>query len=745
MLKAAGPLDQSDMVCQDKDLFAEIAVNLVAKAKEILPKQTRVFVTLGNENNWCNFFYDKTVMDDIFESVKKYGDYDAGPIAADLFLSQYNPIYRKIKARFPDVRVGAPDVCNPTFTDILGGHSRWSDYSARIIDKAAGMDFFDYHYGVDPDTVQVIHDTVSQYAQQKRGWPPLRSVDSESGTYTSTCPIDPVSTFTIALGAEQEWFAWLKTPDLTCGWASIDSQGYYDGFGRARAAGMSFAMFRPLKGRYIRSECDTAEVETVASLNRDKVVCVALNNRGEFRDVEFRVSPPKNARFRDLSAKMLWFDAKARKTQYAVFKPAALRSADGLIVKGKFPPFATCALVATLEKSGEPSRVDRQRRYIADKVVQWVETGKDQTFTVKIPKEALAGEKHYLLRVGYEKNTAGSARVDVNGKVSFDLPVFAQTSQWQKFNLMELELDRSALRQDNQVTFSVNPGGSKYVALVMSILTEDKRTANAVSAGAPVITLSTSSPGCVITEEEAKTLPDWYLKKTAAAGQEMPPVMARWSFDQAKDGVVPDLSGYGNDGHLVNGAAFSDGIRGKALQLNGKGACMKVNDSPSLLHVGKDQSYAISIWFKMAGGSPGVLVTKSAPSEDQRIILSVFKGGNGVTEGSDEFPEPAVRFINCSRIGTLWNEARATTSVADGKWHHVVAVRDASEEVSVLYIDGEYAGSGSGWMCAPIDCGEPLYVGASPSGQSFSGLIDEVAIYNGILTPSQVARLYRER
>jgi len=67
-------------------------------------------------------------------------------VAATQFLSQYNPLYRAIKRRLPDVLVGCPDVCGVEFSEVLAGRVRWNDFIVPILDGAEGLDFFDYHY-----------------------------------------------------------------------------------------------------------------------------------------------------------------------------------------------------------------------------------------------------------------------------------------------------------------------------------------------------------------------------------------------------------------------------------------------------------------------------------------------------------------------------------------------------------------------------------------------------------------------
>jgi hypothetical protein len=76
--------------------------------------------------------------------------------------------------------------------------------------------------------------------------------------------------------------------------------------------------------------------------------------------------------------------------------------------------------------------------------------------------------------------------------------------------------------------------------------------------------------------------------------------------------------------------------------------------------------------------------------------------------------------------------------VADGKWHHVVFTRQRSTGIVRLYVDAEEVSNKVGntnSLTKPATLG----IGARPSGAGpFYGLLDELAIYNVVLTPSQI-------
>ncbi|MFA5205090.1 MAG: LamG-like jellyroll fold domain-containing protein [Lentisphaeria bacterium] len=737
------PGDRSPFFLKDKELYAEICVNILAKIKAIFPSDTTFSVTLDNEINWPTMIWNKAIVDDMFDSWKKYGDYQAGNATATAWLKQYNPLYTAIKKRFPEVRVGGPDVCAVDFTPTKGGRVMWDDFLRPILDGAIGLDFFDYHYGVHPKRAQAIAETVGQYWQRKHGRP-IPAVDSEASAYVFRQSPEPLNQFKQGIIIEREWFGLLRNPDLSYGWSAISLAKFFDGFGRANGVAMPMVMFRPLHGQYVQSESTAPGMGTVAAIQDKQLTAIAFNDHGEYRETLFKLRAPGTAKFTLLRAQLLWYDFKAGKIQHAVFEPTALIPSRNVSAAVKLPPFSTCTLQAEYDHATPPERVMAQERHIGDKVVFRVAPEHPEVLTVTLPATALTGTaKRYLLRVAIEGTTLDSATVRVNGRGTFSLPAQIATDSWDKNELVEFELDRRDLQEKNRLVFSVNPGGKPYAVLMASVMVQD-----VIKGEAPekeqTISLDLQSPGCKITEEESKTLPDSYLAKTSQIG-DLPVLLASWNFDVATGGGVSDLSGHANSGKLMNGAMLGDGVKGKALVLKGKGEYFRVEDSP-LFHFGKDQSFSLSLWLKMAPGKSGTIFSRGV---DKSITLVAQNSGYG-----DEFPYTMIRYQLSSPTAGMYTVAKGNQRLDDDKWHQVVAVRDAPEGVTLIYVDGVYVGSGAGLLYGDLASSSPLLFGISAgqvvsnqfsiTANAFSGLIDEVNIYAGVLTPQQIKKAYSE-
>ena len=97
--------------------------------------------------------------------------------------------------------------------------------------------------------------------------------------------------------------------------------------------------------------------------------------------------------------------------------------------------------------------------------------------------------------------------------------------------------------------------------------------------------------------------------------------------------------------------------------------------------------------------------------------------------------------------GTLFDVS--TPGINDGNFHHIAWVR-YSTGTNELYVEGMLKGSGALptgplvidpnglWLGQEQDC----LGGCFDSGQAFTGLIDEVAIYNRRLTAAEIKGIY---
>ena len=96
--------------------------------------------------------------------------------------------------------------------------------------------------------------------------------------------------------------------------------------------------------------------------------------------------------------------------------------------------------------------------------------------------------------------------------------------------------------------------------------------------------------------------------------------------------------------------------------------------------------------------------------------------------------------------GNVANLVGVGASLSDGDWHYVMAVRDASTDENMLYVDGAVQGSsvtqafsaGFGSLTSSINVG---YLDRSPY-YHFAGIVDEVALYGRALPQTEIQSQY---
>lgn len=98
-----------------------------------------------------------------------------------------------------------------------------------------------------------------------------------------------------------------------------------------------------------------------------------------------------------------------------------------------------------------------------------------------------------------------------------------------------------------------------------------------------------------------------------------------------------------------------------------------------------------------------------------------------------------------------WQPLAQNNSIEDLKWHHVAVMRSGS--LARFYIDGTEIGDGKSYNANPLNiASNGLIVGQEQAGvggpfeasESFSGMIDNLRIYNRSLTSEEIVKLSKE-
>ena len=216
------------------------------------------------------------------------------------------------------------------------------------------------------------------------------------------------------------------------------------------------------------------------------------------------------------------------------------------------------------------------------------------------------------------------------------------------------------------------------------------------------------------------------------------PPIGEWNFEEGSSTAVNDTSGNANTG-TWNGTGtthWTAGKIGKAGKFNGSDDYVDVGNASSL-DVGISQ-YTISMWIYRNSDSGGY----------ERLLSKTNSAGAGVVDWSYFLQITSADIVNTGCGISTSNDGwlDGTTTISTGRWYHVAGVKTSTQ--FELYINGKLDASGltGGTFSNCQDNDWSTYIGRLGSGGTyyygFSGLIDQVKLYNYARTPAQIAYDY---
>ncbi|APF16883.1 Laminin G sub domain 2 [Caldithrix abyssi DSM 13497] len=194
------------------------------------------------------------------------------------------------------------------------------------------------------------------------------------------------------------------------------------------------------------------------------------------------------------------------------------------------------------------------------------------------------------------------------------------------------------------------------------------------------------------------------------------------------NGNANDESGNGNNG-IVSGAVLDTnrlGIQDKSYRFDG------IDDYIKIPPIDLGNTRTISVW------------TKTTITDTSQSII--FRGN--VYWGAYYF-YLYITETGEYQYGHLPNGVRVTSDVvvADNKWHHLVTTWDGS--TCNLYVDGELIKTEPYTQFPNGRYNDDVYIGTAHHNNDslvkfFRGNIDDVRIYNRVLTETEILYLYHE-
>jgi len=187
-----------------------------------------------------------------------------------------------------------------------------------------------------------------------------------------------------------------------------------------------------------------------------------------------------------------------------------------------------------------------------------------------------------------------------------------------------------------------------------------------------------------------------------------------------------DRSGYGNHGTLTSGPVWTLGEGGKrnALQFDG------VDDRVNITRFTVVTSRTFAAWVRTTGTDA---VSSYAGNAALHILGDSTGGawiGFGVHGGK-------VRYL---QYASPWQNVDSVKSVNDGSWHHVVASHSSVTNSVNVYVDGVLDATGTITLDATYSALDRIGCGTY-NLDFFDGALDDVRIYNRVLSEAEVALL----
>lgn len=207
-----------------------------------------------------------------------------------------------------------------------------------------------------------------------------------------------------------------------------------------------------------------------------------------------------------------------------------------------------------------------------------------------------------------------------------------------------------------------------------------------------------------------------------------------WKMDESGGNVVSDFSGFANHGTAVNGPTFVAGMSGNAMSFDGSNDYVQLPNS-----IANSAAGSVSMWIR---------TNTNFTNFAHLFYLSPVASGDGF--GAEQ--ELHVSFRADERLHFYIKDAAngvndiniiSPASYANNAWHHIVATWDINGN-AVLYANG-------------VQVASAVHDAASFSGSSvvrlgrpgantryYSGLMDDVRLYNVAISALQVQELYNQ-
>jgi hypothetical protein len=198
------------------------------------------------------------------------------------------------------------------------------------------------------------------------------------------------------------------------------------------------------------------------------------------------------------------------------------------------------------------------------------------------------------------------------------------------------------------------------------------------------------------------------------------------------NGNANDESGNSNNGTLEAGAVLTTDKNGKMNEAcNVNTGFVQIADNNSL----DPESFTISIWFTMEAVTRAFncLIGKDYTTA---YAIGIESGGSGDCPAPEGTTREMIMYVGNN--GNYFTSSNFSCNT----WYHAAVTYNNSTGEAQLYVNGMFVQSTSFPAGGLANSSSPLAIGKDGNASDkFSGIVDEVRIYNRVLSPDEIQAL----
>jgi hypothetical protein len=222
------------------------------------------------------------------------------------------------------------------------------------------------------------------------------------------------------------------------------------------------------------------------------------------------------------------------------------------------------------------------------------------------------------------------------------------------------------------------------------------------------------------------------LSQTARCADLDAGLIVHWTFDEGSGSLASDSTPTSADAEFIGDFGWTDGVLDGALEIGSSQGSASL-DQQFVFNV---TTYSISCWFRCENADRfRVITSRNDGWMNRQWWLTVWEDNYAGHDGG-------VLAFRMSPVSGPYVDLVSEQRVDDNEWHHAIATVDSFTGEACLYLDGELVDSITGFSMPKLPAVNPR-IGQDPSGSNryFLGAIDDLRIYNRVLTEEERGQL----